>query len=37
MILYVPKVSTKSKYTLNWKLGLLNLQGGGDCYSYLGE
>src|SRR5690349_10530923 len=30
MLFSVPKVSAVSKYSLNWQLGALNLQGSGD-------
>lgn len=37
MILAIPKITTKSAFTMNWKLALFNLQGKGDAHSQLGE
>lgn len=37
MLLTLPKLSLKAKYSLNWKIALLNLQGKGDAYTNLGK
>lgn len=33
----IPKVTTKSKYELSWKLGLINMEGSGDGFADLGN
>jgi hypothetical protein len=37
MVLLVPKINTKSKYNLRWKLGPLELNGKGDGFALIGE
>lgn len=33
----IPSIMTKSTYSLNWQIALLNIQGKGDVTAYLGE
>ena len=35
-ILFIPNLTTHSKYTLKWNLGFIKLQGNGDGGSNLG-
>jgi len=35
VILSVPSIMTRSGYSINWQIGLLNLQGKGECFGYL--
>lgn len=37
MVLAIPKVTTKSTYSLKWAVGLLNIQGAGDASANLGN
>lgn len=37
ILVSIPKITTASKYSLNWKLALLNIQGAGDAHANLGK